>query len=518
MHVLLQPLLGDLAADGKPVPDGALIAGKGAPRGLPFAALVPLPESLAAPIGLPVQAAAARPSRSHVFPLPVDGLLAFGATPGSQVPPSEQSDIADIAVAPEVAEGGDIAIDITYVEDAVEVAVVPQMPDPAVVPEPAETQEPGDAPGTPGDQPVTAARVGPGASEGPVLPDAARVEAPPGLAVAADRPGHGSPPIVPAPVPRSTPPEHAQAIGLSRRTGSGVADIRGQTRGTDGTKGNAPVAENGSPPEVPDAGIETMPDRARALDQGHIARQPQEPVAEWPRGMPSAAQATSSAPQHDEPRRPAVTGRDRAAEVAATALPPDRENAPPRAQVSPMTFAPGLADNPGKPAVETRDPGSPLAPLGEPGRAGEAAHASDPGRQRTEAAMARPVVGQVVQAIARNLPDGVVELRLQPEELGRLRLAISPTDTGYSVQVTAERPETLDLVRRNIDLLAADLKDPGFGSLDFSFGREGGAPGTAFEDLADAASDDATSDGDGLRAELTARSQTIANGRVDMRI
>lgn len=62
-----------------------------------------------------------------------------------------------------------------------------------------------------------------------------------------------------------------------------------------------------------------------------------------------------------------------------------------------------------------------------------------------------------------------VELVLNPEELGRLRVSMSPTDTGMVVTLSAERPETLDLMRRYIDNLASALRDLGHGDVTFDF-------------------------------------------------
>lgn len=84
---------------------------------------------------------------------------------------------------------------------------------------------------------------------------------------------------------------------------------------------------------------------------------------------------------------------------------------------------------------------------------------------------ARPVISQLVH-VARAALDGMVEVKLSPEELGRVRMTMLGGELGMTVQVTAERPETLDLIRRNIDMLAADLAEQGFQDLSFSFGDE----------------------------------------------
>lgn len=45
-----------------------------------------------------------------------------------------------------------------------------------------------------------------------------------------------------------------------------------------------------------------------------------------------------------------------------------------------------------------------------------------------------------------------------------------------AVQIVAERPETLELLRRHIDILATELRQQGFTDLSFTFGQ-GGASG-----------------------------------------
>jgi hypothetical protein len=107
--------------------------------------------------------------------------------------------------------------------------------------------------------------------------------------------------------------------------------------------------------------------------------------------------------------------------------------------------------------------------------------ASQPGRaeatpQTMVAQAARPDGAAVMRQIAENLQkmsDGRVEIRLSPEELGSVRLQLHQGESGLTVTVQAERPETLDLMRRNIDQLARDLADAGYGEASFSFDQHG---------------------------------------------
>ncbi|MGR3662201.1 MAG: flagellar hook-length control protein FliK [Paracoccaceae bacterium] len=75
---------------------------------------------------------------------------------------------------------------------------------------------------------------------------------------------------------------------------------------------------------------------------------------------------------------------------------------------------------------------------------------------------------QMVDALIRQ-PSHPVEIALNPEELGRVRIALSHLDSGLTVVITAERPETLDLMRRHIDQLEAEFRQLGYENIGFEF-------------------------------------------------
>ena len=66
------------------------------------------------------------------------------------------------------------------------------------------------------------------------------------------------------------------------------------------------------------------------------------------------------------------------------------------------------------------------------------------------------------------------EISLQPEELGRVRMVLSPTEQGLSLVVTLERPETLDIMRRHADQLVQEFRKLGYEDVGFEFRQEGG--------------------------------------------
>lgn len=78
---------------------------------------------------------------------------------------------------------------------------------------------------------------------------------------------------------------------------------------------------------------------------------------------------------------------------------------------------------------------------------------------------------------ARQLPDKPVEITLSPEELGKVRLSFHISENGaMNVVVAAERIETIDLMRRNIDSLIDEFKSIGYEGSAFSFQSFDGHP------------------------------------------
>ncbi len=82
-----------------------------------------------------------------------------------------------------------------------------------------------------------------------------------------------------------------------------------------------------------------------------------------------------------------------------------------------------------------------------------------------------PGLGHHLAETVARFPDRPVEVTLSPEELGRVRMTFNTTDGVLSLSLVADRPETLDLMRRHIDQLAEDFRDLGFDSISFSFAQ-----------------------------------------------
>ncbi len=99
-----------------------------------------------------------------------------------------------------------------------------------------------------------------------------------------------------------------------------------------------------------------------------------------------------------------------------------------------------------------------------------------PGSAAQGSPAAAPVLQQVTVALSGPLAP-VTELRLSPEELGSVRIEVATDGDQVAMVVTAERQDTLDLLRRNADRLMADLREAGFARLDLSFGAWSGPSG-----------------------------------------
>ncbi len=85
---------------------------------------------------------------------------------------------------------------------------------------------------------------------------------------------------------------------------------------------------------------------------------------------------------------------------------------------------------------------------------------------------------------------------MAPDELGALRVQVSGEGDAMRLTLAAERPETLDLMRRHGDALLADLRQSGHGGAALAFGQwsgPAGSPARGAPARTDSTDDDATS-------------------------
>lgn len=136
----------------------------------------------------------------------------------------------------------------------------------------------------------------------------------------------------------------------------------------------------------------------------------------------------------------------------------------------------------------TAEPAADIMPLAEPEADGtlrpgssETAASALRGTASASAHLAPPqtasqTTAQIVAAISRASVDGlnITEVALDPAELGRVRLRLAATDGVLTVVVSAERAETMELLRRNIETLTHDLSETGYDGAQIVFSQGGG--------------------------------------------
>ncbi|MDG1116208.1 MAG: flagellar hook-length control protein FliK [Flavimaricola sp.] len=86
---------------------------------------------------------------------------------------------------------------------------------------------------------------------------------------------------------------------------------------------------------------------------------------------------------------------------------------------------------------------------------------------------AQSVVAQIATA-AETSKTGRAEVKLDPEELGKVTLNLITSDRAITVLIATERAETLDLMRRNIEMLGQEFRQMGYQDVSFAFREQGG--------------------------------------------
>lgn len=197
--------------------------------------------------------------------------------------------------------------------------------------------------------------------------------------------------------------------------------------------------------------------RPEAAPSSAVAGQP--PVAPVPvrRGKPDAPETNAEATRPTGPvagRRPMpredATAAGTAANGATTA--PASTPAP---QVGALTSAaeqPAAWPAPVASAAET-EAGIELAPRSTP----------------ADVAAGIAAMRRIAEAVSSTPDAGRLELRLDPPELGRVSIDLVLDEGRITATVAAERPETLELMRRHADTLQRDLLAAGFGRADVGF-------------------------------------------------
>lgn len=211
----------------------------------------------------------------------------------------------------------------------------------------------------------------------------------------------------------------------------------------------------------------------------------------------TAARIGLAEPQAADPGAPKPTDAADAARVAADIGPAFRAGSPSPSGPLDMLPGPEARPTPEFRMAESSRTALPAAPAGPEGP-------SDP----------RPVLRQITDALVITRGDRT-EIALAPEELGRIRLVMSGPERSH-ITLWAERPDTLDLVRRNADLLTQQLAEAGVTADSLDFRHDDRRSGSAAPplDLADA--DEAQTAPPALRVSLAPA--PLSDRRIDIRL
>ena|SRR3990167_3756837 len=212
--------------------------------------------------------------------------------------------------------------------------------------------------------------------------------------------------------------------------------------------------------------------------------------------LPSDAKVPAHIPQSSEliPRTgpEGDAAADPSADSQSNNIPKKREDAPLTAR--PERVASGVdanAKSPAPPAMPPETQGASATVIGDTPQSSGNFHSPSHGVAQAHPSNLPPAPPSVVpySLLPRNIElshtqtdrafvilstkqsaDGSFELRLDPPDLGSVRISLSPDDDGaIRALVTADRTETLDIVRRHIEVFRIEAGNHGLGNLEFRF-------------------------------------------------
>ena len=245
--------------------------------------------------------------------------------------------------------------------------------------------------------------------------------------------------------------------------------------------GNGPIPREAGGPVAPPTQREAWrpapasTDGANPLPAAATVPPPAEPAASEPARPPEIRQ-TDSAPS-DPGRPPAAPRPDTPAPVLVAA---------------PLSYSSAFRN--AEPSVDTGhrlgvEGLLPSLPDGWDPRTASPSGAAGTTSPASGAETARGPALQIAETL--RLGPGTFDVTLHPEELGRLTVTVTAEDGKLTVLIAADRADTLDLLRRNADLLSTEAARSGFTDLDLSFSEHRQPPGDQSPAPADSQGSDA---------------------------
>jgi flagellar hook-length control protein FliK len=295
--------------------------------------------------------------------------------------------------------------------------------------------------------------------------DAALDEVSPSNAPAADKAEEAedrgeTPDIVTEPEAGGDPAAGEVATGVPPASPDAVAMILESWSGISAQLGGGPAVDpQPTPqPEMPGQtmgliGESSTPALASA-GAGQQAKTEAGPLAQVEAGQTADPQAEGDA---NRPSLPTGTGD-------APILRPERSEQPGTAAIRAAPAAPPFPD---MPQVEPQAVPATPAGLSDTPRGIAAQPDWRPAHLHPQA-----VIRQIADAVVTTRDDRI-EIALSPEELGRVRLVVTGSERAPHVTVWVERPEVMDLIRRNAAMLQNHFDEAGLNGAALEFREEG---------------------------------------------
>ncbi len=250
-------------------------------------------------------------------------------------------------------------------------------------------------------------------------------------------------------------------------------------------------------------------------DDSVMPNPPQEgvPSRDWPASEAAPAVQKPLLPDGPLQFAPSLfAAQEMRSKVAGRFVPPDMPEAPQSAAgssaVSAILAAPAFtsqmatnmvgADDAGLEGESSQSPillgadGPLTAQSGSDGRLGFAATFSSSAIPAAGVSQPAAAISAQIMPLVQAAQSGPVELVLSPAELGQLRFEILQRGDQVQIVLSAERPETMDLLRRNGDQLLADFRNAGFAGASLDFGQWGTGQDGKTHQSADAQPDGAS--------------------------
>ncbi|MEM7472407.1 MAG: flagellar hook-length control protein FliK [Pseudomonadota bacterium] len=254
------------------------------------------------------------------------------------------------------------------------------------------------------------------------------------------------------------PPAHSDLV-VSEKGLSKVSGARSQTENLVSNEGEIRVART-------DGAVETTADRSNATREQHRSS-----GGVKPQGELQFAGDTKSGHSQIEPDKTKLSPEVKSEPQNTLQAMAEKVNADGQAKLAASGLVSGLVDKGLNNLDAQADDPLALSRGWDRVSAMTAPKASQTGlaTQTLPTQSINQAIAIAIEAKSSGTGPSTIELMLEPQELGRLRITLTTRETGLFVMLSAERGETLEMLRRNSDDLQANLDTLDIGGAQIGF-------------------------------------------------